>query len=649
MSRAKGGRLVIGNLRGRDGSTDSPLDILPDLCAEALNVDFARSGVAQKRRGSAYGITDGAAVFTAAVTALIPYVPGNDVTLAQLFGVDGNGAVGRVSASSAWVAVSCTDAVTGSTDTYQIHGVTFNGKLFITYNSAAGRLHCWDPDDATIRRVGLGTPAAPSAANTGAGAYAATQRWYRQRYRRKSGSTVKSESEASAAVAFTPSGGGTAARVTKAASISEGETHWVLEGSSVGTSGPWYELAETAVGTTTYDDSAAPSSYASNTASQPAGTFTVPESVKYLLRVENRLLMAGTFGTSLNNRVWFTAARGALRADDERIPQTVDLSYYVDLAENDGGVITGMGGPLNGQPIVFKEKQIWRLVPTGDDDAPYEPRLVTDQLGAFNQRGIVMGADELGRPALYFQSLDGPYRLGARGLEYLGTDIQDIWDTADLSDPKQNQWAVRYAAKKQIWLSLVASSTRKRLKFHERLGRPDETGAIRGGWTLDDGGAVATAIVGCVFATTPGSPMSRDQKPYVQIAADTGPLLRCDETSVYADNGTTYLSYVETKPQNPAGDGAFVRTGTPLLTGKSTSGTPTMNVLHRRNYDSSLDVTASTTFSTQRAAKLVEAGEVGDDAYAVAFRIGDAASTSVGWTLDRVVIPWEPQGEQVSL
>lgn len=640
---------MIGNIRGRDGSTDSPLDILPGLCAEALNVDLARSGVAQKRRGSAYGITDGSAVFTSAVAALIPFVPGSDVTAAQLFGFNAIGEVGRVAAGSAWAAVTLTDAVTSSSDAYLINGVAFNGKLFVAYDSAVDRLHCWDASTSKIRRVGLGTPAAPTAANTGAGAYAATQRWYRVRYRRYVSNVLQSESEASATVAFTPSGGGTAARVTKPASISEDETHWVIEGSGVGTSGPFYELAEVAVGTTTYDDSDSVSSMASRTASQPAGTFTVPTSAKYLLRVENRLLMAGSYESGLNNRVWFTASRGALRADDERVPQTVDLSYYVDISENDGGVIVGMGGPLNGQPIIFKESQIWRLIPTGDDDAPYEPRLVTDQLGAFNHRTIAMGQDELGRPALYFNAKEGPYRLGARGIEFIGTDVQDVIDTADLSDPKQYQWAIRYPAKRQLWLSVYDGSTRKRLKFHERLGRPDETGAIRGGWSRDDGGSTATAAVGCLFATTPGASMSRDQKPYVHLTGDTGPLLRCDEASVYADNGTTYLSYVETKPLNPAGEGMFVRTGTPLLMGKSTSGTPTINVTTRRDYDTATELTAGTTFSTQRAAKLVEGSEVGDDAQVVAFRIGDAASTSVGWTIDRAVVPYEPQGEVVTL
>ena len=81
-------------------------------------------------------------------------------------------------------------------------------------------------------------------------------RYYRTRYRIKHGSIVDAQSEAGASVSITPNGNDTGITVTKPASISESETHWVIEGSM--DNATFYELSEVAVGTGTYLDQANP-------------------------------------------------------------------------------------------------------------------------------------------------------------------------------------------------------------------------------------------------------------------------------------------------------------------------------------------------------------------------------------------------------
>lgn len=108
-------------------------------------------------------------------------------------------------------------------------------------------------NDAAIE---LGTPAAPSVANTGAGAYAATLRYYRIQW----ADSNATESELGPATSFTPSGSGTHARVTRPGVTSANITNWAVFGSADGVS---YKniSGSIAIGTTTYDDNVAPAAY----------------------------------------------------------------------------------------------------------------------------------------------------------------------------------------------------------------------------------------------------------------------------------------------------------------------------------------------------------------------------------------------------
>jgi hypothetical protein len=454
-------------------------------------------------------------------------------------------------------------------------------------------------------------------------------------------------------VAFTPSGSGTHARITKGTALSESETHWVIWASETGTDGPFYELAEVAVGTTTYDDNTAPADYDNGEAAQTAGTFTVPTSVKYLLSDGgNRLLMAGAHESGgYTSRVWFTVAQGSLgRGDDERIPQQttgLKLKYYLDLDEEDGGGITGLAGPLNGQPIVFKQRQTWRLVPTGDVDAPYRPVCISKQIGCVDHRSIAVGIDETGATAIYFWAREGPYRIGPGGLQFLGMDITDLTD-ANIGASVR---AVYYPKRRQYWASIDATQD-VRVRFHCLLGRPDGTGAIRGGWARDAAGPNGSKSLIDVrslvaFSDSPGGSTGADEstlRPHVLTGE--AEIIRCDEGTT--DDGGAFQAYTETKPYAPAGAGVRVTTGIPLVIGKSASGTPTITVTQIKNYSAETrDATCA--LSTQRAHVPAEDGGGIDNCDAVAFRVGDGSASSAAWTLDGLVVPYDPLEQAVSL
>lgn len=650
--------MVFTGIRGRDGGTVSPLEIPEGLAQEVVNIDLDGTGLGRKRRGHAQVTTTNN--FPAGTqTSLLLHIPGADASAAEIWGLASNvSTIARMPVSTGtWSsALTVKDAITSSVANAQ--GVSFNGKFYLAYDSAADRLHVWD--GSTVRRVGLAAPAAPTVANTGAGAYAATQRWYQQSYRIKSGSTVIAESERSASVAFTPSGAGTAARVTKAASTSESETHWVLWGSETSTSGPFYEIAETAVGTTTYDDSAAPSTYDNGTAAQTAGTFTVPTSARYILNDGgNRLLLAGAYETGgYTSRVWYTPVLGSLaRGDDERIP----TNNYLDLEENDGGAITGLAGPLNGQPIVFKERQIWRLVPTGDTTAPYQPRVISKAIGCINARSIAMGEDEAGQPALYFASQTGVYRLGANGLQDLSHNIADLWQNRDTT----TAFGGWYGLRRQYWLCLRnAASTTVRMRFHAQLGRPDGAGRVIGGWVTDEATTFVTAGIG--MAMIPHSPgltagagaggltIPDVSIPRPHILTSAAFINRADDTALDGSSGV-YHAYVQVPPQTPAGIGVKVRTGPPVLLGKSFAGEPNITVWQLRNGEAASAARKATGALTLAISRLrvCEQGGGTDDSEMVGFRVGDdtdlTSVTSAVWTIDALIVSWEPAEDLAKL
>lgn len=336
--------------------------------------------------------------------------------------------------SGVWNPVTLIDTPVAASLT-QMHSVTFNGNLFLAYDSAVNRLHLWD--GTSVRRVGLIVSGVGSAANTGAGAYAATARRYRFSQRIKSGSDIIAESELSAAISFTPSGAGSGVLVTGPTAV-DSATHWVLYGliSSAGDVYDLYEeLAETVIGGT-YDDSTAPASY-SGDAPPVLDSNIPPPSAKFLATDSTRLLMAGAWETTSTtgqtapaaNRVWFTRPLGATDVgDDESVPNGLWLNI------GDAGPCTGLG-TIYTDVYAFKNGSTHKLVPTQDPDGPFSRVLISENFGAIGQRCITNGETEDGFSAIYFADDHAVYRLAYGAVvpfsEPVGRDMRSQPITAD--------------------------------------------------------------------------------------------------------------------------------------------------------------------------------------------------------------------------
>lgn len=650
MAARKRSRLIVADLRGGRNDTDPPMALPANQCVDALNVDWKDATLARKRGGADAVALTGGTAFDTAVVMLIRHVPGGDETLAELWGIDRNGAtvlVKRLTGGTSWADVTLSDAIAVATG-YDVVGATLNGKLFLAHDSAVDRLHVYDPNLGTprVRRVGFATPAAPTAADTGAGAYAAVLRYYRVRWLQLNGTTVARRSEAGASVSFTPSGTGTAARVTQPAVASEQETHWEVEAST--DNAAFFRLSQVAIATTTYDDSAATTTYANNTASAQAGAHTRPTSWRYILADGNRLLGAGAFETSgaRNSRVWFTPVLGSAdQGDDERIPDTTTQKNWVDLNENDGGFITGLGGPINGVPYVFKYRQVWRLRPTGDVAAPYLPRKIRDDIGAVTHRSIAVGEDQLGRPALYFMSHRGPYRITADGeVEYLGRDNEVMWRSMNLGTnaiPTVTSISLFYPDLHQWWVWIATTSTVPTVKmmFDVQRGFPDGHGQIRGGWARHTG-LTAAAYSACLFSNTLGAAMSRDLKPHMSVNSGALQVLKCDTTTTN-DAGTNFQSFVLTRPMVTGEElGQKVRLDEVYLLAAVQSGvTITLTVdrdfaAETRTFTTVLSAAGTET----RTLEKFENSGMGE-ADVIQLQVGDSAAASNTWTLDALIVP----------
>lgn len=246
--------VLIGSLRGGQNDTDAPTALAEDQCVLAENVEFFSSALGERRNGCGpLDITGSTLDTQTAITHLSQWFPANNVLVPEFIAISavpGTSAVIAKRTNGVWSAIAPVDAL-GVTipDIYEVVTQSLNGKLFIAYHSAQDRLHVWD--GTTLRRAGLAQPAPPTAANFGAGSYSHV-RYFRQRNVIKSGTgVILARSEPSTTLTFTPSGSGSAARITKSATL-EAETHWEVEGSEDNIL--FYRIASLAIATSTYDD-----------------------------------------------------------------------------------------------------------------------------------------------------------------------------------------------------------------------------------------------------------------------------------------------------------------------------------------------------------------------------------------------------------
>lgn len=642
--------LVLDDLRGGRNATDPPFAVKSNQVVEALNVDWF-DGMLCRKRGGSDAVTDsGGTAFSSGIMALIRHVPGADETLVEFWGVDGAATpiIKRMVGATTFANVTVADAI--ATRPQDVCAATLNGKLFLAYDSTQDRLHCYDPRlvAPTIRRVSLATPGVPTVADNGiAGTYAAIPRYYRVRWGQQNSGFGSRFSEAGAeSLVFTPNGVNTGARVTQPTPPGEGETYWWVEVSLDLL--VWYtKSGQIPIGTTTYDDGDAVTTYGTNGPPDPAGMWAVWPSVKYIISDGNRLLGAGAWESAgatsggKNSRVWFSAVLGSTdRGDDERVPNSLSQKNWVDLNENDGGGITGLG-LFEGDVYAFKYNQIWQLSPTGDVDVPYRPRRRSKMIGCVDHKSICEGEDESGMPCLYFMSHKGPYRIGLGGLQYLGRDCFDIWSVMNLAATSRVAHTVYHADKHQMWFfvtSATANSPDIRMVFDIQLGRMVPGEGVRFGWSRHTGPS-AEAMCSVMMSATLAASMSRNLAPYIGRSSGTA-IWECD-TTTRTDVGTMYQAYIKTRPIVLAKNlGTNIGIGQSQLLAKAQNNTVITQTVDR---DFGLETRLSFLHLT------AEEGETrvlrkfdGSDmsgAGVIQLQLGDSAALGTTWTLDALIIP----------
>jgi hypothetical protein len=647
LEPSKNGLAWIDDLTGGLNTTDPPAQIADNQLQSVVNIEWAQTRVAQRRQGGQNNIGTEPWGAGKSLVSVWRHTPSNDETAAELFGMDTSATVvlGRLAASANFANVAVGDAISNAP---QAEMVSFNGKGFLAYDSAVDRLHVWD--GANLRRAGLAKPAAPAVANTGAGAYAAIQRWYKVQWYSTASGIYTILGPLSDATAFTPSGAGTAARVSRPALAGESEVGWVVYASADNVN--YYVLAAPPTGTTTYDDSLAPSTYPANVLSAahvkltaPAADldyYTNPPSAKFLLVDGARLLLFSSWETAqYQSRMWFTpllATSAFLTADDERVPST----NYLDLDPTDGGGLTG-AAMLNGSPYAFKTARIYRLNATSNALKPYTRAVISRTVGALSHRSIVLGEDDAGNQCLYFLSRRGPYRLGPYGLEFLGRDLEyGTWSAVNKA-PTTKPFGVYYEQKHQVWWWIGSGNTPDTvLVFSIPHGRREDDGSVRGGWTTFTGD-IASALAAVMFSKTLAATMSLDLKPYVAqnnngTTDPDGPLVMYDADGVTTDGGARAKAF------NPGGRDkrgglleAFI-TATP--TGRS------LNISARMDYGRE---TALGTISIDNAGSInrvdlkVENLYLGD-CKVIEVIIDDVDQGSRAWLLDTIGLRLKEEG-----
>lgn len=472
------------------------------------------------------------------------------------------------------------------------------------------------------------------------GSYQAVLRYYRVRWTRQSAGITIGRSEPGASVAFTPSGSGDSARITQPAVANEGETHWEIEGSTDNVT--FYRLATVAIGTATYDDSAATTTYSGNPISAITGVYTLQKPYRFVAADQNRLLGFGSWNASdKQSRMEFSAVIGSLDVgDEERVDTTTN--YFLDFDENDSGSPTGLLGPVLGSYIAFKQRQVAQLTPTGSPGQPYRQDFISKSIGATNQEAITRGEDANGNPALYWMSYNGPYRWGVRGLEYLGRNMEDYIVGGNAT--------INLAATKRIGVTVFYPDKRQVCFFWATGASNDpNVGAIfdvkHGAWTRIPSGDLLSAVrCAALFSNTIAASMSRDLKPYVGQVGAVKRLCKCDTGT--DDLGTPYKAYVVTRAEDPGGDGYRGEIGDPILVAKASQGVTITDTIVAdfgiQTRSGSADISPSTAGESRVSSRLEGAGLSGITT--VQHQIGDAVAVSNAWTLDQLITPWTRRG-----
>ncbi len=541
--------LVLRTLRGGLNNHETPAEIADDQVVLCENIDWNRSTVGGKRRGSTPISVSGSTLNTQ-IVFLHRHLPTSDETESELWAVSVSGGTDSVFAykDTAWHVEVPVDELDSSIGSFSIYGQTLHGKLFLAYPNESGvdRLHVWD--GTSIRRVGLAAPAAaPVVTDEGVGAYTG-DRMFRVRFTIQSAGVTTFRSEPSEETSFSPSGAAASARVTKPAASDEGETHWEVE-ESVNDGVDWYRIATVAVGTTTYDDSLTVAEVPTFPLSEDIGDYTVPYAAKYLAADNDRLIMGGSwYNPEFQSRVTWTPAFGAPGAgNDERLAE--DTDPFLDLDGYEGGELTGIAGPIQGYLYAFKQSHIYKLIRTNQTQQSYIAQALSKTTGAI-ARSMVMGQDEAGRPALYFiDPKVGPCRIGARGTERCGEDILGTLNELNL-DAVLVTFGVFYPDVQQIWWWIsTGDELRPNLKIVAQVNQfvAAEDGTHRG-WSTHTVDTLVQASTLYAENIDENDSRSLRLKPFLGMnTEDTTKLIRIADSGT-TDDGTPYRAFARTKP-----------------------------------------------------------------------------------------------------
>lgn len=649
--------LRFSNLRGHN-TRQTPQSLPDDIGTSVLNVEL-QEGALGKRRPSltAISLTSGP---SGSIEQLLVHRAAAAAELWAISGGAGSFAAHRYVVGSGWTTVSFGDSPAAAS-LLHVSATTLNNKFFIAYvnassgNTRANRLHVWD--GSAVRPVGIVASAAATVANGGgAGAYAATLRYYRIGWRIKSGSVVHATAELSPAVSFTPDGASTNATVTKP-TTPDSATHWVVYGNTVDTYDTYKELSEIAVGTTTYADTTAPGSY-SGTAPPELGLNVPPPSVKYVIADGNRLIMAGVHEsaaaagetTPRADFVYVTRVLGtSTQGDDESIPNSATTSLHIPVGQNDGDVIVGLGGPIDGIIYVFKSRSIYRLIPTGIDTAPYVADRLTDANGALRPAGlhstathqsIVGAADEFGRPFLYFPGHAGISRLSpAGGIEFVGGDIQSATTGRGFTPVS----GLFFRDRRQMWWVDVDTDTVHVYTPH--LASRTERG-WSGGWASYTFSGYTNTQCITMFEAEGSADLTTPLLFPVVGGTASGPASKAGYAgaALASDAGTAFTASVTSKPFLLGRSGlANVTCDSPILEGECESAaTPTVALILDHALTTRTGTAPSLAASGSETRKAVKIEEVeATDAQVVQIKVTwDSDQTK---TIDAVTVPYKVQ------
>lgn len=544
---------VLKSLRGGLNNSDDPIAIADDQCTTANNVEFHRSMLGSRRRGTAPVTLHASMASKDRVTFLGMHFPSVDETAVTLWvlGVTGTASYRLDYKDTSWHNVTIADTVSlANFDQYRWQAVSLHGKMFFAFNSDVDRLHVFDGQTSTLRRVGIAAASsAPTGANTAAGGSFSITRYYRVRFTRQTSGITDLRSEPSPVLTFSPSGSKTGVTVTCPTAPGEAETHWELEASLDNVN--FYRIATTVVATTTVDDTQdGTTGYAQSfTLSEDIQDYTLLGSARYLTIDADRLIWAGSYeDDNLGSRVGWTPVRQASGVgNDER--QELDTDPTVDLDGYEGGSITGLSNTAAGSFFAFKLTHIYKLVRTGARSAAYDVVVISKDRGALHG-SVITGVDQLGRPTIYFLDPNvGPCRYGSNGLEWCGSDIRNTWGLVNKDatkvvccgyyDPVNRQvvWNISTSGENTPNLSIVLQT--------EHVRSSDD--GTHKGWATWDG-IRSQGICCCLFPDNieANTTRSRVLRPYIGLEGN-GLVQLCD-TGTKDNSATAYTATIVSKP-----------------------------------------------------------------------------------------------------